>query len=72
MPYEERLKLLKWPTLEQRKSPSLVEYYKTINRLNGLDPSVFFTFAHEFRPLRINHRFKLKVHLTPKYFFSPK
>ena len=57
MPYEERLKLLKWPTLEQRR---LFSCYKTINRLNGLDPVAFFTFAHDFRPLRANHRFKLK------------
>ena len=62
MPYEERLKLLKWPLLEQRKLfSSLIECYKTINRLNGLDPSAFFTFAHDFRPLRANHRFKLKL-----------
>ena len=61
IPYEERLKLLKWPTLEQRRLfSSLIECYKTINRLNGLDPVAFFTFAHDFRPLRANHRFKLK------------
>ena len=61
MPYEERLKLLKWPTLEQRRlSLSLIECYKTINRLNGLDTVAFFTFAHDFRPLRANHPFKLK------------
>ena len=40
---------------------SLIECYKTINRLNGLDPLAFFTFAHDFRPLRANHRFKLKL-----------
>ena len=39
---------------------SLIECYKTINRLNGLDPSAFFTFAYDFRPLRANQRFKLK------------
>ena len=33
---------------------------KTINSLNGLDPSKFFTFSRDFRPLRANHRFKLK------------
>ena len=61
MPYEERLKLLKWPTTEQRRlSSSLIECYKTINRPNGLDPVAFFKFAHDFRPLRANHRFKLK------------
>ena len=42
MPYEERLTLLKWPTLEQRRLPlSLIECCKTINRLNGLDPVAF-------------------------------
>ena len=62
MPYEERLNLLKWPTLEQRRLfSSLIECYKTINSLNGLDPSAFFTFANDFRPLRANHRFKLKL-----------
>ena len=61
MPYEERLKLLNWPTLEQRRLfSSLMECYKTINRLHGLDPITFFTFAHNFWPLRANHRFKLK------------
>ena len=61
MPYEERLKLLKWPTLEKRRLfLSLIECYKTINRLNGLEPSAFFTFAHVSRPLRANHRYKLK------------
>ena len=62
MPYEKRLKLLQWPTLEQRRLLlSLLECYKTINRLNRLDPSAFFTFALDFRPLRAKHRFKLKL-----------
>ena len=61
MPYKECLNLLKWPTLEQRRLFSLlIECYKTTNRLNGLDPSAFFTFAHDFQPLRANHRFELK------------
>ena len=42
-PYEERLNLLKWPTLEQRRLfSSLIECYETINSLNGLDPSAYF------------------------------
>ena len=70
MPYEERLKLLKLPTLEQRRLfLSLIEGYKTINRLNGLDPSAFFTFAHDFRPLRANYRFKLKLASATLNFF---
>ena len=61
MPYEESLKLLKWPTLEQRRLfSSLIVSYETIYRLNGLDSLAFFTVAHDFRPLRANHRFKLK------------
>ena len=40
---------------------SLIECHKTINSLNGLDPSAFFTLANDFRPLRANHRFKLKL-----------
>ena len=52
---------LKGPTLEQRRLfSSLIECYKRINRLNGLDPSVFFTFAHDFPPLGANHHFKVK------------
>ena len=43
MSYEERLEFLKWPTLQQRRLfSSLTECYKTINRLNGLDPSALF------------------------------
>ena len=52
---------LKWPTLQQRRLfSSLTECYKTINSLNGLDPSKFFTFARVCQPLKANHRFKLK------------
>ena len=50
--YEERLKILQWPTLEKRRDYlSLVECYKTIHGLNGLDPSINFTFASDFRQL---------------------
>ena len=38
MPYEKRLMLLKWPTLQQRLFSSLIECCKTINSFNGLDP----------------------------------
>ena len=61
MSYEERLKVLKWLTLHQRRLfSSLTECYKTANSLNGLHPFEYFTFAHDFRPLRTNHRHKLK------------
>ena len=60
MSYEERLKVLKWPTLHQRRLFfSLTECYETANSL-GLHPLEYFTFAHDFRPLRTNHRHKLK------------
>ena len=43
MSYEERLEFLKWLTLQQRRLfSSLTECYKTISRLNGLDPSALF------------------------------
>ena len=62
MPYDERLNRLKWPTLEKRRLfSSLCECYKTINRLNGLDPQELFIFADKFRQLRSNHCFKLKA-----------
>ena len=57
---KERLMVKKWPTLQQRLFSSLTDCYKTINSLNGLDTSKFFTFSSDFRPLRANHRFKLK------------
>ena len=62
MSYEDRLKRLKWPTLEKRRIlSSLTECYKTINGLNCLNPHEFFNFADKYRPLRSNHRFKLKT-----------
>ena len=61
MSYEDPLKRLKWPTLEKRKTlSSLTECYKTVNGLNGTNPHDFFNFADKHRPLRSNHRFKLK------------
>ena len=57
---KERLMVTKWSTLQQRLFSSLTDCYKTINSLNGLDTSKFFTFSSDFRPLRANHRFKLK------------
>ena len=58
---EEGFKFLKWPTLHQRRLfSSLTECYKTVNSLNGLHPFEYFTFAHDFRPLRTNHYHKLK------------
>ena len=59
--YKKRLKVLKWPTLHLKiLFSSLTERYKTVYSLNGLHPFEYFTFAHDFRPLRTNHRHKLK------------
>lgn len=63
---EKRLMVLK----QRRLFSSLTECYKTINSLNGLDPSIFFTFALVFRPLKANHRFKLKSVSAPSHSFN--
>ena len=63
---EKRLMVLK----QRRLFSSLTECYKTINSLNGLDPSKFFTFALVFRPLKANHRFKLKSVSAPSHSFN--
>ena len=39
---------------------SLIECYKTIHGINGLDPTNYFEFAGNYRPLRANHWFKSK------------
>lgn len=63
---EKRLMVLK----QRRLFSSLTECYKTINSLNGLDPSKFFTFALVFQPLKANHRFKLKSVSAPSHSFN--
>lgn len=60
MSYEESIRFFKWSAHKQRLFLSLIECYKTFNRLTGLDPSAFFTFAHNFKPLRADHPFKVK------------
>ena len=62
MSYEESItgRFFKWSEHKQRFFLSLIECYKTLNRLTGLDPSAFFTFAHNFQQLRPDHRFKVK------------
>ena len=62
MSYEDRLKRLQWSTMEKRRTlSSLTQCYKTVNGLNGINPHDFFNFADKYRPLRSNHRFKLKT-----------
>ena len=59
--YKERLDILRWLTLEKRREYlSLVECFKTVHSLNGLNPSLF-TYANAFRPLRSKNCSKLKV-----------
>ena len=60
--YEDRIKLLCWPTLEERRTfLSLVECYKTIHRLNGLDPTNYFDFPNTNYNLRRNHSLTLTI-----------
>ena len=60
--YEDRIKLLCWPTLEERRTfLSLVECYKTIHRLNGLDPTNYFDFPNINYNLRRNHSLALTI-----------
>ena len=62
MSYEDRLKRLKWPTLEKKRTlSSFAECCKTINGLNCSNQHEFFSFADKYRPLRSNHCFKLKM-----------
>ena len=54
MSYEERLKFLKWPTLQQRiLFSSLTECYKTITRLSGLIPSKVLRLHMIFYPQKL-------------------
>jgi len=61
MEHEHRLKILKWPTLEKRRHYiSLLECYKTVLGLNGLNFSDFFELALDTRTSGY-HPFKLFV-----------
>ena len=59
-PYEERLAMLGWSSLQSRRTYlSLLECYKTIHGLNGLNCNGYFEF-NCYRKTRSNHSFKLK------------
>ena len=61
MPYEDRCKLLKWPTLSTRRDYlTLIECYKIVFGLGILDFHDFFEFT-KVRSTRANHSFKLYV-----------
>ena len=62
MKYEDRIKLLCWPTLEERRTfLSLVECYKIIHRLNGFYPTNYFDFPNINYNLRKNYSLALII-----------
>ena len=61
MEYQERNKILNWPTFEKRRHfISLIESYKIVFGLNSLKFSDFFELVLDKRT-RANHTFKLSV-----------
>ena len=61
MPYEERCKLLNWNSLQHRREYlSLVECYKTVFGLNGLDFNDYFECCRS-KSTRANHPFKTQT-----------
>jgi len=61
MSYEERCELLGWGTLERRREySSLVECYKTVFELNGLEWRDYFEYCNN-NPTRSNNPFKLRM-----------
>ena len=61
MPYEERCKLLNWNSLQHRREYlSLVECYKTVFGLNGLDFNDYFECCRS-KSTRANHPFKIQT-----------
>ena len=61
MPYEERCKLLNWKSLQHRREYlSLVECYKTVFGLNGLDFNDYFECCRS-KSTRANHPFKIQT-----------
>ena len=60
MSYEERCELLGWSTLERRREYfSLVECYKTVFELNGLECRDYFEFCNN--NTRSNNLFKIRM-----------
>ena len=63
-PYEERLAMLGWSSLQSRRSYlSLLECYKVIHGLNGLNCNDYFEF-NCCGKTRSNHSFKLRQPLA--------
>ena len=64
MSYEERSILLNWNTLpHRRKYLSVVECYKTVFGLNGLDFDDYFEFCRS-KNTRANHPYKIQTKLA--------
>ena len=62
-PYEERLAMLGWSSLQSRRSYlALLECYKTIHGVNGLNCNDYFEF--NYGKTRSNHSFKLRQPLA--------
>ena len=60
MSYEERCELLGWSTLERRREYfSLIECYKTVFELNGLECRDYFEFCNN--NTRSNNLFKIRM-----------
>ena len=62
-PYEERLTMPGWSSLQSRSYLSSLECYKTIHGLNGLNCDYYFEFNCHSRT-RSNHSFKLRQPLA--------
>ena len=64
MSYEERCILLNWNTLQHRREYlSVVECYKTVFGLNGLDFDYYFEFCRS-KITRANHPYKIQTKLA--------
>ena len=64
MPYEERCKILNWSSLERRREfLSLIECYKTVFDMNGINFTDHFEFCKS-KKTRANHPYKLQTKST--------
>ena len=64
MAYEDRCKILKWNSLERRREfLSLVECYKIVFNLNGLNFSDYFELCKSTKT-RSNHQYKIQTKLA--------
>ena len=64
MAYEDRCKILKWNSLEGRRDfLSLVECYKIVFNLNGLNFSDYFELRKSTKT-RSNHQYKIQTKLA--------